>query len=143
MPPSPQDTLPHGMRALGAAGVLPFAALPLLAALSPSLRGFALDAFIAYGALILAFLGGTRWGRALAGGAPTSRPLEAVLPSLLGFAALLLAHRPAPALALLAAGFVAWCWLDLRDPLWPPAYRRLRLAITAVVLPLHAAWLWL
>lgn len=139
----PHDSLPHGMRALGAAGVLPFVVLPLLAMLQPSLRGFALAAFVAYGAVILSFLGGSRWGRALAGGAPASRPLEAVLPSLLGFAALLLAYRPVPALSLLAAGFAMCCWLDLRDPLWSPAYRRLRLAITAGVVPLHAAWLWI
>ncbi len=140
---APEDPLPHGLRALGAAGVLPFAMLPLLATLQPSLRAFALAAFVAYGAVILSFLGGSRWGRALAGGAPASRPLEAVLPSLLGFAALLLAHRPVPALALLSVGFCMWCWLDLRDPLWSPAYRRMRLAISAVVMPLHAAWLWI
>ncbi len=134
--------LPRGMLVLGWSGVLPFIGTLALAALSPRWHDVALTMFIAYAAVILSFLGGARWGRGLAAtDVPTIRYVEAVVPSLIGFAALLLAHRPLPALALLAGGFLIWLLIDLRDPLWSPAYRRMRLGISVVVLALHAAWL--
>ena len=138
-----QDTrpLPRGMLALGWSGLLPFIGALALAALAPGWHDVALTAFIAYAAVILSFLGGARWGRGLATVVSAYRYGEAVLPSLIGFAALLLAHRPLPALALLAGGFLIWLLIDLRDPLWSQRYRRMRLGISVVVLALHAAWL--
>ena len=133
--------LPPGMLVLGWSGVLPFAGALALAIARPPWRELAQTVFIAYGAVILSFLGGARWGVALAADASPIRYGEAVLPSLIGFAALLLAHQPLPALLLLAAGFLAWLLIDLRDPLWFPAYRHMRLAISMAVLALHAGWL--
>jgi hypothetical protein len=98
------------------------------------------DPFIAYAAVILSFLGGAHWGRGMASNVSPLRYAEAVLPSLIGFVAVLLAHRPVPALILLAAGFLIWLLIDLRDPLWPTVYRRMRLGISVVVLLRHAAW---
>jgi hypothetical protein len=46
-------------------------------------------------------------------------------------------------LSLLAIGFAIWLVIDQRDSLWSPAYRRMRLGISVVVLLLHAAWLLL
>ncbi len=133
--------LPRGMALLGAAGVLPFAAALAGALASPVHAGIAATIFIGYGAVILSFLGGARWGRGLAdAGTSPWRYVEAVLPSLLGFAVLLMAHRAGVAIALLAAGFTAWLVIDLRDARWSRAYRRMRLAISAVVLALHAGW---
>ncbi|HEU4670125.1 MAG TPA: DUF3429 domain-containing protein [Dyella sp.] len=133
--------LPRGMLALGWSGVLPFAGALLAAFVWPAWSGFAAAVFVSYGAVILSFLGGARWGRGLAGGVSPTRFVEAVMPSLIAFAALLLLHTPPAALALLAVGFAIWLFLDLRDPLWPPAYRRMRLGISVVVLALHAGWL--
>ena len=141
MPNTETRTLPRGMLALGWSGLLPFVGALMLAVWAPGWRGTALTIFIAYAALILSFLGGARWGRALAADVSPFRYVDAVLPSLIGFAALLLAHRPLPALTLLAGGFLIWLLVDLRDPLWPRAYRRMRLGISVVVLVLHAAWL--
>jgi len=132
--------LPRGMLALTWGGLLPFAGALALAAAQPGWRDAALTVFIAYAALILSFLGGARWGRALAAEVSPLRYVEAVLPSLIGFVALLLAHRPQPALCLLATGFLIWLLIDLRDPLWSPTYRRMRLGISVAVLALHAAW---
>jgi hypothetical protein len=133
--------LPRGMLALGWSGVLPFAGALLAAFVWPTWAGFAAAVFVAYGAVILSFLGGARWGRGLAGGVSPLRFVEAVMPSLIGFSALLLLHAPMYALALLAAGFAIWLVIDQRDPLWTAPYRRMRLGISLVVLALHAGWL--
>ncbi len=133
--------LPRGLKLLGWAGTLPFIIAVGIAVLEPGLRTSAVAAFIAYGAVILSFLGGTRWGSGMASGAHPLRFLESVIPSLLAFAALLLVHEPGHGLLLLAAGFLAWALIDVFDPRWPIAYRRMRLAITGLVLALHAAWL--
>ncbi|MEW5315000.1 MAG: hypothetical protein WDW38_006457 [Sanguina aurantia] len=93
------------MAALGWSGLLPFAGALALAVLQPAWRDLALTVVIAYAAVILSFLGGARWGRGLASDVSPLRDVEAVLPSLIGFAALLLAHRPVPALGLLGAGY--------------------------------------
>jgi hypothetical protein len=124
---------------LGLAGLLPFLLLSI-SVWSPDWRGLALPALLGYSALILSFLGGVRWGRALS----ADRPVEylwAVLPSLWAWAAL--QFPPAAAVLLLASGFVAQWWLDgpadrLPAPAW---FRRLRALLTAVVLACHVlAW---
>jgi uncharacterized protein DUF3429 len=106
---SPSAALPS--RALGYAGLIPFAAAALLALLGPpSWRGPALGALAAYGAVILSFLGAVHWGfalRAPEGEAPAAWPRLGlgVVPALVAWVALLLPLRPG--LALLAAGVVA------------------------------------
>lgn len=140
MPPGADRPLPPALLALGWCGVLPFAAVLVLALLAPSWRMLAQSAFIAYGAVILSFLGGARWGSGLMMDTAALRYVEAVLPSLIGFAALLFLHDPPYALGLLGAGFAVWLLVDLRDPAWSPGYRRMRLGISVVVLALHAAW---
>lgn len=133
--------LPRGVAALTLAGALPFVACLLATQIWPARSGMALNAFIAYSAVILSFLGGTRWGAGLLQGAGTARYAGAVLPCLLGFAALAMHFRPGWALGLLAAGFVGCWWRDRHDPAWPAGYRRLRDLITAIVVTLHAvAW---
>jgi hypothetical protein len=135
--------LPRGMAALGWSGVLPFALAVGAAIALPVWAGFAAAVFVSYGAVILSFLGGARWGRALAGGVGPERFVEAILPSLIGFSALLLLHVTWVALSLLAIGFAIWMVIDQRDLLWSPAYKRLRLGISIVVLLLHASWLFI
>ena len=130
--------LPRGLQLLGWSGTLPFFASLGVAVLEPALRSSAIAAFTAYGAVILSFLGGTRWGSGLVSTAHPLRFLESVIPGLLAFAALLLVQKLG--LLLLAAGFLAWAIIDVSDPRWPSAYRRMRLGITGVVLALHAAW---
>lgn len=91
--------------------------------------------------MILSFLGGARSGRGVDTIASPLRYAESVLPNLIGFVALLLTHRPLPALGLLDAGLLIGLLIDLRDPLSSPAYRRMKLGISVAVLVLHAAWL--
>ncbi len=132
---------------LGLGGLLPFAACGL-GALSPdpALADRSLLALVAYGAVILAFLGGVHWGFALdgSGAMPTVRVQRlrfglGVLPSLVGWAALLLAFLGLPlvALALLMAGVVATTLVEARaarQDLMPRSYMRLRWVLSAGVL---------
>ncbi len=125
---------------LGAAGLAPFALAMLITLFgtSPAQRAFGLQAFAIYSGVILSFLGGVRWGAALAH--PSIRLLSmAVLPSLVAAGCLLL--PPQRALPLLAIAFLA---LGLSDatrgahPLWPQWFKRLRLMLTVAVVALHA-----
>ncbi len=136
-----KPSLPRGLLLLGWSGVLPFVMALLAAVVLPGWAGFAAAVFVSYGAVILSFLGGARWGRGLAEDLGAGRFLEAVLPSLIGFSALLMLHTAWIALSLLATGFAIWMVIDQRDPLWSPAYKRMRLGISVVVLLMHAAWL--
>jgi hypothetical protein len=134
----PPPPLARGALWLGWAGVAPFLGLAALAFL-PAQRAQALSAFLAYSAVILSFLGGLRWGRAIAAGAGTGQYLRAVVPSLWGWAAWCLLP-PDQALAALAAGFVlAGAWDARGDALpAPDAFRRLRLGLGLSVVACHA-----
>lgn len=129
---------------LGYAGLIPFAFF----ALEPLLIGFldpeaAIFALLAYAAAILSFLGGIVWGRAVVSGGVEQRPLAfviSVLPSLIGWVALLAGGSVG--LLLCACGFGVMLWYDLRDglPMW---FSQLRLhlsigAITACVIGLFS-----
>lgn len=119
--------------ALGLSGLLPFlgAAAGVLAA-PAHWTGFAKGVLIAYGAVILSFLGAVHWGLALrapaeeAAAAPARLGLG-VLPALVGWAAMVLGERPS--LLLLAAGILATAgveqWAAARG-LLPAPYMRLR-----------------
>ncbi len=134
-------TLPRSVPALGIAGLVPFLASLAWGWAEPGQRDQAAVLFIVYGAAILSFLGGTRWGLGLIRpDTPASRFVEAVLPSLLAVAALVVMHLPALALTLLSFGFALWALLDVRDTRWPAAYRRMRLGLSVAVLVMHGAW---
>ena len=127
---------------LGGAGALPFIALAVAAWLPATAHGDRLSfALIAYGAVILSFLGGVRWGLAIAGygagagdGASWARLGLSVVPSLIGWLALLI---PAPAgLLILAAAFAAMLAIDRRAGAagaMPGWYAALRLPLSLVV----------
>lgn len=114
--------------ALGAAGALPFVGLGIGLWLLPAPQAaWSLGALIAYGAVILSFLGGIHWGIALQSGSPRRFAIS-VVPSLLAWLALLLPSTLA--LSLLIVCLVAQLVLDLQVRLaaW---FRLLRLALTA------------
>lgn len=121
---------------LGWSGLLPFALLAVAVMAGPW-RDAALSAFLAYSAVILSFLGGVRWGRAMAQGASSRQLAWAVTPSLVAWPALML---PAPAaLGVLAAAYVVVAALDGRlDRLPAPDwYPLLRVRLSAAVVGLH------
>ncbi len=137
--------LPPFAIVLGLAGLLPFI-LCSLGAVSLSSDGStrSLLALVAYGATILAFLGGVHWGFALDGSdTPTERVQRArfglgVVPSLIGWAAMLITFigLPTTGLLVLTAGFIATTVVEAqatRRGLMPQRYMWLRWALSVVV----------
>jgi hypothetical protein len=138
--PITSDRIPVSALWLGWAGVLPFLALSLSLLLPPVLpvgRAELVFGVIAYGAVILSFLGGVRWGavlRLVPADTQTREFALSVLPSLVGWMALLVSSRPLAALALLAASHVIQGFADVRAaqlglvPVW---YARLRVQLAS------------
>lgn len=126
---------------LGFAGLIPFLASAGGALFLTGSNDFAITALIGYGAVILSFLGGVRWGISIA---PDSRLddesrsrelLVSIIPSVIAWSALL---APA-ALSILTLGisFAALLWLDRRAGrarVFPRWYTRLRLPLSIAAL---------
>ena len=137
-------SLPITATLLGVAGLLPFVATGL-AALGPQ-GDRAMLALVAYGAVILAFLGGVHWGFALEGRRRPQRTpapaLESVVPSLIGWVAMLLAIAVSveAAILLLVIAFIGTTAVEARAQragLMPRGYMALRYGLsTGVVLVL-------
>lgn len=123
---------------LGLGGLLPFIALSLALLIGQPLPwiGEPARALLGYGAVILSFLGGVRWGFALRMVDPTLQAramIVSVVPSLVGWGLLLL--PPVIGLVLMPLCFVAVAVADRRllvlgAPAW---YQRLRWLLTIVV----------
>jgi hypothetical protein len=119
---------------LMASGALPFISLAGFALLDAGdVRGYQIDQIAtAYGAVILSFLGGIRWGEAVVRGHSSTLFLS-VLPSLAGFAALLIDSFTG--IMILAAGFAAQAIWDFVEPgSLPIWFIRLRMVISCVVI---------
>ena len=137
--------LPTYAIVLGLAGLLPFVACGFGAlALQDEWAERSLLALLAYGATILAFLGGVHWGLALLDASVDERVQQlrfglGVVPSLVGWSALLLAFFGwfQTGLLLLTAGFVAVTAVEARATrygLMPKSYMRLRWVLSGGVL---------
>ncbi len=130
--------MPATVRWLGYGGLWPFLALALACWVDSDWAPRALQAQLAYGAVILSFVGALHWGLAM--GAPgldaaarNGRYAWSVVPSLLGWVALLLPN--ATGLWLLALGFVLHFgqdWRHARGAGVPGWYLPLRARLTAV-----------
>ena len=135
--------LPPIAIALGLLGLLPFLAggFGAVGFREPMRAARALEALIAYGAVILSFLGAVHWGIALeddTGLARVSRYGLGVVPALVGWVALLGAAETMAdvALAVLALGFGATIAVEQRGAtrgLVPLGYLGLRWVLSVVV----------
>jgi hypothetical protein len=129
--------LPPGLTALGYAGLLPFVAGVLAIALfEGEARAFAVRALVAYGAVILSFLGAVHWGLVLRqpDAAAPARLAIGVLPSLAGWVALLLPDRYALALLVVAfGGFWLYEHRVVGAALLPVGYLDLRRSLSLAV----------
>lgn len=133
--PKPLADVPRPATALGLAGVLPFLALAILTLAGGAHASFALSALLGYGAVILSFLGGIHWGLGIGRDRPSGGLLGiGVLPSLVGWAALLVGGKLGLGLLVLAFPLVLAVDLRLtRDSLAPAWFPRLRVVLTSAV----------
>ncbi|MEQ8665159.1 MAG: DUF3429 domain-containing protein [Rhodospirillales bacterium] len=133
--------VPPAAVVLGGAGLLPFAALAMSSHFPwlPA-HGLSVTAIVAYGAVIVSFLGGIQWGFAagLPGSGPDAGKLAlSTLPSLMGWSALLVENSVG--LLILAASFVGVLLTDIawHRRGWTPAwYPKLRFPLTLGVVTL-------
>lgn len=123
---------------LGYGGLLPFVGTALALALDPHHTAQWLATLKGYAAVILSFVGALHWGFAMAHPAIAARNGAAlyawsVVPSLLGWVALLVPHTLG--LALLIGGFAAHAaqdWRLVRQLPLPSWYLPLRLQLSTV-----------
>jgi len=145
-------SIPVPARWFGLTGTIPFVGLSIGGAfLSGAHQSLAYFTLVAYGAVILSFLGGVHWGRAIRAfdhGIGADRFLWvslgiSVVPSLIGWLTLLVPMTIG--LPVLAASFAAMLLIDLQTvkagqfPAW---YGNLRVILSVIVIAsLLFAWL--
>lgn len=128
---------------LGGCGLIPFAATALLSMIAEDveLRALALRAFVGYSAVILAFLGGVRWGAAL-GEARWRALVLSVWPSLAAYAGLLIDPENAiKVLGLVYAVVGVFDVLRRPSPEWPAWFMKLRARLSGAVVVIHVVLL--
>ncbi len=136
-----ENRIPASALYLGIAGVVPFwlATLLFWSTSDPVGSERAAAITIGYGAVILSFLGGIRWGLEIAPAGRTVRGLTlavSVVPALAGFAAMFMPVLIA--LAVLVCGFLLQALWDVvaadkgRLPQW---FATLRMVLSALVVP--------
>lgn len=136
---SPDDPARRLAVLLATVGIAPFAVLSLWLAglpLDHVWRSTTILLLCGYAAVVLSFLGGTRWGLAVAGhGEDLRRDIAvSVVPPLLGWVALLLpAHFAFVLLAVAFAAQGAWDALAGQVGILPHWFVRLRTQLTIVV----------
>lgn len=132
-PRSNASSIPSAAAWLGGLGVLPFAGLSIATMFANDASKISLlGALMAYGAVILSFLGGIHWGLAIGVVSQTDntllrRLILSVLPSLVAWVALLMPFHLG--LPILAAAFATMLLVDVRAsrmheaPAWYPKLR--------------------
>lgn len=124
--------IPRVVLIFGLLGIIPFWAPALVTLIWPNVLPLAGIVAAVYGALILSFLGGARWGLAVAWPDPRRVVISlAMLPTLAGLALLLLPAewRAAQLCGLAAALLLHWLW-DARASGLPAWYPKLRAILT-------------
>jgi len=122
--------------ALGLAGVIPFCAAPAYMINNGLFCPLLANYHMAYGAVILSFLGGVRWGMAVEGRSilPTWYHFTwSVTPSLIGWSALCMPSVTAGYLTLVG-GLGSACYLDLVEAGYPQWFKGLRIVLTTVAI---------
>jgi Protein of unknown function (DUF3429) len=123
---------------LGYGGLLPFVALAVAVWVDSSNSSLWREALIAYGAVILSFVGALHWGFAMSQSDMSAHHrthcfIWSVVPALMAWIALLM--TPKYAILLLVAGFLIHFWQDrllVQVTNLPAWYLPLRLRLTSV-----------
>lgn len=122
---------------LGAAGLIPFVSAPLVMAITETYLPEVAFAQLAYGASILSFLGGARWGFAIPECSPAKPDwinlANSVVPSLLAWTAMLFGDSLTPATTMVIMGLGISLHYDLSLlPTYPSWFKALRSILTVV-----------
>jgi hypothetical protein len=143
------STPPAGALVFGIAGLVPFVGLAICIGLHVGIVPVLTAALQFYGAIVLAFLGGIRWGLTVNASRSHSSLLEyglSILPPLVGWGAVFLPSLQM-SFGVLAAAIVIWFAIEVLVP--PPVYLplwygRLRGALTlgAALSLIAAAIFW-
>lgn len=128
-------TMPLPARLLGFAGLVPFAFGALAVCFQPDIRAEAAVALIVYGAVVLSFLGGIRWGFAIMEGGEAGWDAYglSVLPSLMAWVASSIGGPDG--LLILATALAVWFFIEQAAPpaiALPRWHVRLRGTLTAI-----------
>jgi Protein of unknown function (DUF3429) len=132
------ERIPRPALWLGLLGAIPFlaGAISQWAALARVGHVPVLAASLLYGAVILSFLGGIRWGTAIGPYGAMRQAWEftgSIIPAAIGWIALLL--PPAAGLSLLIIGFLAqalWDVIAVEDGRLPAWFGTLRMVLTSI-----------
>lgn len=122
---------------LSLAGLIPFISVPLLMAIQKISYPELVFAQFAYGASVVSFFGGIRWGYALPEGSPAKPDwinlANSVVPSLMAWFALLFKDEPIQAGILVIMGLGIALHYDLALlPTYPSWFKALRAIVTVV-----------
>lgn len=122
---------------LGSAGLIPFVGPTLFMAVTESYCTNLAFAQLTYGAAILSFLGGARWGFALPEGSPAKPDwinlANSVVPSLLAWVAVMMGDSIMAAVTMLIMGLGVSLHYDLSLlPTYPGWFKALRFVLTMV-----------
>ncbi|XP_051986868.1 transmembrane protein 69-like [Xyrauchen texanus] len=122
---------------LGLAGLIPFVSAPVLMAVTELYLPEVAFAQVAYGASIVSFLGGARWGFALPAGSPAKPDwlnlANSVVPSLIAWVALVFSHDITQSAVLVIMGLGIALHYDLSLlPTYPSWFKAMRTILTAV-----------
>ena len=127
---------------LGALGLIPFLVSPLLV-LAQQLSFYEAQGwFTLYSGVILSFLGGVHWYDAQQRSQSVSQLYLAMLPSIIAWLVLAFGHG-IWSLVTLATAFGLVLIYDFIKLEMPPAYQRLRIVLTGVVIGCHCVMIWL
>jgi len=122
---------------LGISGLIPFITPPLLMFTQNVTCPELIEYQLYYGAVILSFLGGVRWGMAVTPGSPIpgnwSQYSWSVVPSLIAWSGLMLPDTY-PGIASVIFGIGITCYNDLRQTGYPSWFKGLRILLTTVAM---------
>lgn len=121
--------------ALGGAGLIPFVSAPAYLIQINEFLPWIAQGQLAYGAVILSFLGGVRWGKLAtpSSGIPPSwqQFTWSVTPSLIAWPALLMPSFPAGSLTIVA-GLGLCGYMDIKEPKYAAWFKGLRIVLTTI-----------
>jgi hypothetical protein len=131
----PSEAVPAPAWVLGLSGLIPFVTGALAVAFAPEIKPEAAAALLTYGAVILSFLGGIRWGFAVFEGdrAGWNAYGASVIPSLVAWVAA--AGGGPVGLVILAIALALWYGVERASPpsiALPGWYLRFRGILTAI-----------